>query len=91
MSRHYDPARNAKLIRQYRYNKWNRDHVLSFIPPDGRFKLLEYQVSEDVVAFKSLPITLLPKIKLEDNGGEKFHGPLGRYHADLFWTQGNSL
>lgn len=26
-----------------RYNKWSRDGVLSFIPPDGKFKLMEYE------------------------------------------------
>ncbi len=57
-----------------RYKKWNKDHVLSFIPPDGSFKLLEYQVakpSENGVARPvGLPLTVKPVIKLEKKGGE---------------------
>lgn len=57
-----------------RYKKWNKDHVLSFIPPDGSFKLLEYQVakpSENGVARPvGLPLTVKPVIKLEKKGGK---------------------
>ncbi|WWD16046.1 hypothetical protein CI109_100471 [Kwoniella shandongensis] len=51
-----------------RYNKWTKDRVLSFIPPDGKFRLLEYQA----VAGSSksqIPISLKANLVVEENGG----------------------
>ncbi|KAK8869688.1 hypothetical protein IAR55_000256 [Kwoniella newhampshirensis] len=51
-----------------RYNKWTKDGVLSFIPPDGKFKLLEYQA----VAGSSknqVPVALKASLAVEENGG----------------------
>ncbi|RSH93999.1 hypothetical protein EHS25_006652 [Saitozyma podzolica] len=49
-----------------RYSKWEKDGVLSFIPPDGRFRLLEYQVAGS----SQVPISLRPRVKVEDYGGK---------------------
>lgn len=49
-----------------RYRKWERDHVLSFIPPDGKFKLLEYEAATT----PQLPISLKASVKVEDTGGK---------------------
>lgn len=48
-----------------RYSKWEKDGVLSFIPPDGKFRLLEYQVAGS----SQVPISLRPRVKVEDYGG----------------------
>jgi len=56
-----------------RYKKWNKDAVLSFIPPDGHFKLLEYRVvksTSGVTRPIGMPLSVKPAIKLEKNGGE---------------------
>ncbi|WOO77123.1 AP-3 complex subunit mu-1 [Vanrija pseudolonga] len=49
-----------------RHNRWERDAVLSFIPPDGKFKLVEYNSRAPV---KQLPVGLKAKLTTEDNGG----------------------
>jgi hypothetical protein len=48
-----------------RYSKWEKDGVLSFIPPDGKFRLLEYQVAGS----SQVPISLRPQVKVEEHGG----------------------
>jgi AP-3 complex subunit mu len=56
-----------------RYKKWNKDAVLSFIPPDGHFKLLEYQVAKPTSGVTrpiGIPLSVKPAIKVEKNGGE---------------------
>ncbi|ORX40010.1 putative adaptor complex subunit medium chain 3 [Kockovaella imperatae] len=66
---------NPKLISNcsfhpcIRYSKWEKNGVLSFIPPDGRFKLLEFQVPPMRV---QLPLQLVPKMSIEENGGGQF-------------------
>ena len=40
--------------------------MLSFIPPDGRFKLLEYESS---VPLRQLPFSLQVQIKQDETGG----------------------
>ncbi|KAL7748954.1 hypothetical protein RI367_005602 [Sorochytrium milnesiophthora] len=42
-----------------RYNKLERDHVFSFVPPDGEFELFSYRLP--MPAGKSLPITVRPR------------------------------
>lgn len=48
-----------------RYNRWERDHVLSFIPPDGKFKLLEYEAATS----PKMPFVLKAGMQLDDAGG----------------------
>lgn len=59
-----------------RYTKWERDHVLSFIPPDGKFKLLEYQAM--VGTRIPLPLSLKAGLSVEDNGGKSAVQPGNR-------------
>ncbi|WRT67265.1 uncharacterized protein IL334_004232 [Kwoniella shivajii] len=51
-----------------RYNKWERNRILSFIPPDGKFKLLEYQ-STSTTSKNQVPIGVKGNLVLEPNGG----------------------
>ncbi|KAL7424168.1 hypothetical protein Q5752_001754 [Cryptotrichosporon argae] len=48
------------------YNKWSKDGILSFIPPDGRFKLLEYETAP---APRQLPFSLKATRSSDGNGG----------------------
>ncbi|KAI9637856.1 adaptor complex subunit medium chain 3 [Dioszegia hungarica] len=52
-----------------RYNRWERDHVLSFIPPDGKFRLLEYQ-TDTSIGRAQLPLQLKASMSIEDYGGK---------------------
>ena len=56
--------------------RWKRDKVLSFVPPDGRFTLMEYRYIPP--ASKSLsapsaqvpvPFILKPAVTIEEDGG----------------------
>lgn len=53
-------------ITHVRYSKWEKNGSLSFIPPDGRFRLLEYETEAKV----QLPLAVEAAITLEENGGE---------------------
>ncbi|KLT39843.1 clathrin adaptor, mu subunit [Cutaneotrichosporon oleaginosum] len=48
-----------------RYSRWERDHVLSFIPPDGKFKLLEYEAA----SVPKLPFLLKAGMQVDETGG----------------------
>lgn len=48
-----------------RYSRWEKDGALSFIPPDGRFKLLGY----DGGSVTALPLHLKAQMSVDDNGG----------------------
>jgi hypothetical protein len=50
-----------------RYNKWTKDGVLSFIPPDGKFRLLDYEASSSKA---QLPLQLKAGMTIEENGGQ---------------------
>ncbi|CAD6591025.1 MAG: hypothetical protein TREMPRED_005960 [Tremellales sp. Tagirdzhanova-0007] len=50
-----------------RYTKWERDQILSFIPPDGKFKLLEYQAKAGSSLAK--PLSLKAGMSVDENGG----------------------
>ncbi|KAI0334884.1 clathrin adaptor mu subunit [Cubamyces sp. BRFM 1775] len=55
-----------------RLQRWSRDKVLSFVPPDGKFKLMEYRytpVSASSLNQVSVPFILRPTVKVEDHGG----------------------
>lgn len=51
-----------------RYGKFLKDRVLSFIPPDGTFKLMEYTV--DVTANQSLPVYIKPQFIVRNGEGK---------------------
>jgi len=48
-----------------RYSKWENDRVLSFIPPDGQFKLFTYRVK----GVTQLPLFVKPQISFGEGGG----------------------
>ncbi|KIK65713.1 hypothetical protein GYMLUDRAFT_39214 [Collybiopsis luxurians FD-317 M1] len=63
-----------------RLQRWNRDKILSFVPPDGRFTLMDYTYSSHAVPSQSqaqavarsnvaLPFTIKANVELEDSGG----------------------
>lgn len=51
-----------------RYNKWLRDGILSFVPPDGKFKLFEFQGTTSQT--RTLPLALKTGLVVAENGGE---------------------
>jgi hypothetical protein len=55
----------------YRYKRWMDNGVLSFIPPDGEFKLLDYQVAVPTGTLRpiALPLNLKAKMSTEVGGG----------------------
>ncbi|KAL5530266.1 hypothetical protein ACEPAF_6523 [Sanghuangporus sanghuang] len=58
-----------------RLQRWLRDKAISFVPPDGRFVLMDYRHSPvptfSVVNTRHLPVpfSLVPIIKIEEHGG----------------------
>ncbi|OBZ71942.1 AP-3 complex subunit mu-1 [Grifola frondosa] len=55
-----------------RLQRWARDKTLSFVPPDGRFKLMEYRfapASTSSLHQMSVPFTLRADAKVEEHGG----------------------
>lgn len=48
-----------------RYNRWEHDKVISFVPPDGGFKLMTYRVTQGI----QLPIYVKPQISFHQGGG----------------------
>jgi hypothetical protein len=55
----------------HRYKRWMDNGVLSFIPPDGEFKLLDYQVAVPTGTLRpiGLPLNLKAKMSTEVGGG----------------------
>ncbi|KAG0053065.1 AP-3 complex subunit mu-2 [Gryganskiella cystojenkinii] len=51
-----------------RFNKWETDKVLSFVPPDGHFRLMSYRVN--LPSQQNLPIQVKPSINIGANGGK---------------------
>ncbi|PIL36674.1 hypothetical protein GSI_00363 [Ganoderma sinense ZZ0214-1] len=55
-----------------RLQRWSRDKVLSFVPPDGKFKLMDYRyapATASAVAQTSIPIVFRPTIQIDEHGG----------------------
>ncbi|KAG9306556.1 hypothetical protein G9A89_004753 [Geosiphon pyriformis] len=50
-----------------RYNKFENERVLSFVPPDGHFKLMSYRVN--LPHHQVLPIYVKPQIHIGNTGG----------------------
>ncbi|CAG8566061.1 9820_t:CDS:10 [Ambispora gerdemannii] len=51
-----------------RYNKFENERVLSFVPPDGHFKLMSYRVN--LPRNQILPINVKPQIHIGNTGGK---------------------
>lgn len=70
-----------------RYNRWERDTVLSFIPPDGKFKLLEYEAP----GLAQVPLALRARVTTDAAGGEsRGSGRPRRHEAGLLTDQASS-
>lgn len=61
-----------------RYQKWEQNKVLSFIPPDGHFRLLEYEMEGKA----QLPLSIRPSVTVEENGGGSFQVRRGVAETD---------
>ncbi|WVR05293.1 hypothetical protein IAU60_002306 [Kwoniella sp. DSM 27419] len=80
-----------------RYGKWEKSKVLSFIPPDGRFRLLEYQASAGC-SKNQLPVSLKANLVVQPNGGKLSltltprlsHRPLEDVTISIFLGKGAS-
>eukprot|EP01133_Synstelium_polycarpum_P016674 gene16674-19816_t len=48
-----------------RFSRWENDRVLSFIPPDGSFKLMNYRIK----GITQLPVYVKPQISFGEGGG----------------------
>ncbi|KAF9965516.1 AP-3 complex subunit mu-2 [Mortierella alpina] len=51
-----------------RFNKWESEKVLSFVPPDGHFRLMSYRVN--LPSQQNLPIQVKPSINIGANGAK---------------------
>ncbi|KAI8076765.1 Mu homology domain-containing protein [Halteromyces radiatus] len=51
-----------------RYRKWESEKVLSFVPPDGHFKLMSYRVA--LSPHQAMPLQVKPQILPTKNGGK---------------------
>ncbi|KAJ3217171.1 AP-3 complex subunit mu-2 [Dinochytrium kinnereticum] len=51
-----------------RFPRFQRDRVLSFIPPDGEFKLMSYTLP--LTSVQSLPMSVKPTLQLTKSGGK---------------------
>ncbi|ORX59464.1 clathrin adaptor, mu subunit [Hesseltinella vesiculosa] len=51
-----------------RIRKWESDRLLSFVPPDGHFKLMSYRVA--LSPYQAMPLQIKPQILPTKNGGK---------------------
>jgi len=49
-----------------RYNRWEKEKVISFVPPDGNFKLMTFRVNQS----SQLPLYVKPQIVFGQGGGK---------------------
>jgi len=54
---------HVQLHRCIRISRWQKEKVISFVPPDGKFTLLRYRLSNA----GNLPLDIQPSIKLSRN------------------------
>ncbi|KAH8105513.1 clathrin adaptor mu subunit [Cristinia sonorae] len=50
-----------------RIQRWTRDKQLSFVPPDGRFTLMEYRYTSGSVQQIVIPLQIKANVKLEES------------------------
>ncbi|KAF9779540.1 clathrin adaptor mu subunit [Thelephora terrestris] len=74
-----------------RLRRWQRDKALSFVPPDGRFTLMEYRylppTSRSLSAPSTqvpVPFTLKPVVTIEEDGGSFSVSLTSRLSTRLF-------
>ncbi|POV98334.1 hypothetical protein PSHT_14073 [Puccinia striiformis] len=64
-----DPSKINKGVsfhRSIRHQKWESERVISFIPPDGKFRLMSYRSTPSTLP---LPVKIQPKITIGEKGG----------------------
>jgi len=59
---------DCSLHRCVRINRYQRDRQVSFVPPDGKFKLLGYRVGGDI----RMPVWIKPQITYAPNNGRVY-------------------
>lgn len=55
-----------------RLQRWSRDRVLSFVPPDGKFKLMDYRytpATASAISQTSVPFILRTGVSVDEHGG----------------------
>jgi len=58
-----------------RFKRWELERILSFVPPDGNFRLMSYHIgSQNIVA---IPIYIRHNISFRDNGGGRLDVTVG--------------
>lgn len=58
-----------------RLQKWENERILSFIPPDGSFRLISYHIgSQNTI---SIPIYVKPNIQFREGTGSRFELTVG--------------
>jgi len=55
---------DCSLHRCVRINRYQREHVISFVPPDGQFNLMSYRVK----GITQLPLSIRPQISFQKGG-----------------------
>ena len=59
---------DTQLHKCVRINKFERDKILSFVPPDGVFNLCTYRVDE----LRQVPIYIKPQVTMSENNGRVY-------------------
>merc|ERR1711871_186596 len=62
---HPDALQDCSFHPCVRFGRWERERVMSFVPPDGNFQLVSYRVERAV----QLPIFVRPQISYNQHGG----------------------
>ncbi|XP_046845867.1 AP-3 complex subunit mu-1-like isoform X2 [Xenia sp. Carnegie-2017] len=52
-----------------RFRRWESERILSFVPPDGRFRLISYNVATGV---NMLPLFAKPRVLFQEGGSGRF-------------------
>ena len=69
---------DASLHRCVRINRYQRERVISFVPPDGPFRLLSYKVTQPL----TLPLYIKPQVSYRAGSG-RIHIMVGsKLHSD---------
>jgi len=67
--------RDASPIGEYslhpcvRYNRFEQDRVLSFVPPDGTFRAIQYRVNNLQIGSQRAPLYCNPQLTYTEDGG----------------------
>jgi len=62
---HPDALEDCSFHPCVRFGRWEREKVMSFVPPDGNFQLVKYRVDRPV----NLPVFVRPQISYNQHGG----------------------